>query len=224
MVDTSQYLDRAFCNVFAVTLRDSDANHVAGPPVIYLQGLSEVTTCTPLSRTANFTSCRLCVWLILQELQSENLPLTLARDTLDRMLMARLLDPPEDYPQWPLQYLLGCYARASQEIRALTTLKDKQSADTVQLDLQYCKQLIARNAGLLLSMGLFPQVNCKQSFHTPLFDLLMHHATPLQCHDHSLRALSTLTARLCSQRQHNKKVQHNSSATSQLQMALRLAS
>lgn len=162
------------------------------------------------------------VWSTLQELQAENQPLTLTRDTLDRMLMARLLDPPEEYPQWPLQYLLGCYARASQEIRALNTLKDKQSADTIQLDLQYCKQLIARNAGLLLSMGLFPQVACKQSFHTSLFNLLMHYATPLHCHDHSLHAMSTQALRGRSQRRRNRKVQHNSSATSQLQMALQL--
>lgn len=43
MVDTSAYLDRALCKVFAVCLRDSDANQGAEPPVIYLQGLAEVT-------------------------------------------------------------------------------------------------------------------------------------------------------------------------------------
>lgn len=54
MVDTPRYLDRALCNVFAVTLRNSDANQGADPPVIYLQGLSEVTMYTSLLRTANY--------------------------------------------------------------------------------------------------------------------------------------------------------------------------
>ena len=101
---------------------------------------------------------RLVACLARQELVSENAPLALTKDSLDRMMMARLLDPPEQYPQWPLDYLIGCYGRVSQEIRALTTLKDKEAADATQLDLQYCKQLITRNAGLLLTMALFPQV------------------------------------------------------------------
>ena len=52
--------------------------------------------------------------LVLQELAEErsgNSTLLLSRDEIDRVLMARLLDPPADYPQWPLHYLLGCYAR-----------------------------------------------------------------------------------------------------------------
>ena len=51
---------------------------------------------------------------MLQELAEErsgNSTLLLSRDEIDRVLMARLLDPPVDYPQWPLHYLLGCYAR-----------------------------------------------------------------------------------------------------------------
>lgn len=52
--------------------------------------------------------------MMLQELAEErsgNSALLLSRDEIDRVLMARLLDPPADYPQWPLHYLLGCYAR-----------------------------------------------------------------------------------------------------------------
>lgn len=124
----------------------------------------------------------------MQEFGAEGLPLALTKDTLDRMMMARLLDPPEQYPQWPLDYLIGCYGRVSQEIRALTLLKDKNAADAIQLDLQYCKQLISRNAGLLLSMALFPQVtstckncltcNCDSSdLMTKNPKLLMYHAS-----------------------------------------------
>ena len=43
MVDMSSYLDRALSRIFAVSLRESDAKQGAEPPVIYLQGLAEVT-------------------------------------------------------------------------------------------------------------------------------------------------------------------------------------
>ena len=76
--------------------------------------------------------------------------------------MARLLDAPEQYPQFPLHYLIGCYDRATAEMRALSSLRDKGAANRLQQDLQYCKELIASNAGLLLTMpdSLFPQVSC----------------------------------------------------------------
>ena len=51
---------------------------------------------------------------MLQELAEERSAqstLLLSRDEIDRVLMARLLDPPAGYPQWPLHYLLGSYAR-----------------------------------------------------------------------------------------------------------------
>lgn len=84
----------------------------------------------------------------------------LNKDTIDRAIMARLLDAPAQYPQWPLHYLIGCYGRAATEIRGLSTLKNKDAANRIQLNLQYCKELIASNAGLLLTMSdsLFPQV------------------------------------------------------------------
>lgn len=74
--------------------------------------------------------------------------------------MARLLDAPLQYPQWPLHYLIGCYGRATAETRQLSTVRDKDAANRLQQDLQYCKELIASNAGLLLTMSdsLFPQV------------------------------------------------------------------
>ena len=102
----------------------------------------------------------------LQEFQAESLPLLLTRDVLDRMIMARLLDAPAQYPQWPLAYLIGCYGRAAGEIRALSSFKDKSVADALQLDLQYCKDLIVANAGLLLTLedSLFPQVDLAARF------------------------------------------------------------
>ncbi len=98
--------------------------------------------------------------VMVQELQTEDRPLLFGKDTIDRAIMARLLDAPEQYPQWPLHYLIGCYGRATAEIRQISSLRDKDAANRLQLDLQYCKELIASNAGLLLTMAdsLFPQV------------------------------------------------------------------
>jgi hypothetical protein len=57
--------------------------------------------------------------ILLQELQQEQpgessgAALQLDKENVERALMARLSTPPTSYPQWPVQYLLGCYARAS---------------------------------------------------------------------------------------------------------------
>ncbi len=48
-----------------------------------------------------------------QELKAEapDAPLLLTKANLERALMARLMEPPETYPQWPVPYL--CAARAA---------------------------------------------------------------------------------------------------------------
>ncbi len=112
-----------------------------------------------------FTACE----LLVQELQTEARPLLFGKDTIDRAIMARLLDAPEQYPQWPLHYLMGCYGRATAEFRSLSTLRDKDAANRLQTNLQYCKELVASNAGLLLTMAdnLFPQVQDHSSSAMP---------------------------------------------------------
>ncbi|KAK9842407.1 hypothetical protein WJX84_011341 [Apatococcus fuscideae] len=76
----------------------------------------------------------------------------LHKDILDRVLMSRLLDPPAHYPQWPVHYLLGCYERASQQMRPVGSLKDKTFATHLQLALSEVKDLAVRYTGLLLTM------------------------------------------------------------------------
>lgn len=46
-----------------------------------------------------------------QELKAEapEAPVLLTKDSLERALMARLMEPPDAYPQWPVAYL--CAAR-----------------------------------------------------------------------------------------------------------------
>ncbi len=74
--------------------------------------------------------------VMVQELQAEGRPLLFGKDTIDRAIMARLLDPPEQYPQWPLHYLTGCYGRATAEIRQISSLRGRltvlQGADCFQ--------------------------------------------------------------------------------------------
>lgn len=169
MADDPQYEDQIIRRVFAISLRDQDADAAANPPVIYLKGLAEASMALLWSYLlTNFDGTQNdCNTLASQELKSEGSSLTLNKDTIDRAIMARLLDAPEQYPQWPLHYLIGCYGRGTAEIRALSTLRDKDAASKIQLDIQYCKELIASNAGLLLTMSdnLFPQV-CGLSPHS----------------------------------------------------------
>ncbi|GFH06625.1 U-box domain-containing protein, partial [Haematococcus lacustris] len=74
---------------------------------------------------------------------------------LDRVVVARLIEsPPEDYPQSPLQYLLGCYSRAIEEART------KAVADKPVLisALASCKELLVSYASLTLNGGIIPHV------------------------------------------------------------------
>ncbi|KAK9804240.1 hypothetical protein WJX72_002942 [[Myrmecia] bisecta] len=123
--------------VFAVTLDPSAGDPSASPPVLYLQSLH-------------------------QELQSENqgqpAGQLFQKDNLERVLMSRLMEGAGvSYPQPPLQYLLGCYARALEEFRASSTLKDKAALEGLQQALQFGRELIVSYAGLLLTIEMFPQ-------------------------------------------------------------------
>ena len=79
--------------------------------------------------------------------------------------MARLMEAPGD--RWPVFYLVGCYARASDEFRAATAL-----LTAVQAVLSLSKQLAVSYSGLLLTLDLFPQVRCRPACtslgHPPL--------------------------------------------------------
>ena len=73
--------------------------------------------------------------------------------------MARLMEDLGD--QWPVFYLVGCYARASDEFRAATTLRSPAVMAAVQAALSVSKQLAVSYSGLLLTMDLFPQARCR---------------------------------------------------------------
>ena len=162
-MDASQAEDAALRRVFAVTLSQEQATE----GVAYLGGLAQVSQ-------ALLLLLRLpCLALVLQrrdslcvgaeqELQAENgahaAPVLLSKDNLERALMARLMEDAGD--QWPVFYLVGCYARASNEFRAASALRSPAAAVAVQAALSLSKQLAVSYSGLLLTMDLFPQARC----------------------------------------------------------------
>jgi hypothetical protein len=89
--------------------------------------------------------------------QTEDL-LLITSDTLERVLMARLLEPPASYPLATVPYLLGCYGRAYNESRALSSLKEQALADKAYETLQYAKSLCVSYVGHTLLLDMFPQV------------------------------------------------------------------
>ncbi len=87
--------------------------------------------------------------------------LLLSKDLLDSVIVSRLIEsPPSSYPQFPLHYLLGCYARASAEMRTRAVADSPQLSAAVQA----CKELIVSYAGLLLVAGVVPQVSLQSSW------------------------------------------------------------
>lgn len=135
--------------------------------VAYLGGLAQVSQALVLLLQLP-CSALVPQWLHLlcvgaeQELQAENgahdAPVLLSKDNLERALMARLMEDPGD--QWPVFYLIGCYARASNEFRAASALRSPTAAAAVQAALSLSKQLAVSYSGLLLTMDLFPQARC----------------------------------------------------------------
>lgn len=100
---------------------------------------------------------------------------TLDASTLDRALIARLIEsPPADYPQAPVQYLLGCYDRTAAELRQAASNPDVQAAVTAARD------LIINYLGLALFAGVVPQspAQAARGALQLLDSLLLRHGLP----------------------------------------------
>jgi hypothetical protein len=96
-----------------------------------------------------------------QELTSANAPLRLTQDLLDPVVVARLIEePPENYPLAPFHYLLSCYARASEELRALGHIRDAAAQQAVQAAVLACRDLAVSYCCLTLTAGFIPEVSC----------------------------------------------------------------
>ena len=97
----------------------------------------------------------------MQEISEESgIPtsqLLLCRNNLERALMARLMEA-NGSSEWPLHYLMACYGRLSDELRALTTIRNQAELERITSTLIYGKQLTVSYSGLLINMDMFPQV------------------------------------------------------------------
>ncbi|KAG1664460.1 hypothetical protein FOA52_006306 [Chlamydomonas sp. UWO 241] len=99
--------------VFAVTLQTGSTQPSANPPVVFLEGLASELAASGAAGPV------------------------VSSDLLDRVVVARLIEsPPDSYRQSAVQYLLGCYARASTEQRA------RGVAEATAALLKTCKELI----------------------------------------------------------------------------------
>lgn len=83
------------------------------------------------------------------ELLSQNHPLLLRGDLLERVVMEKLSALDQDSEQ-PFFYLVGCYSRAIEEGRKVQTMKDKVVLAKIQDALHQTKELAVSYAGLLL--------------------------------------------------------------------------
>lgn len=93
----------------------------------------------------------------------------LTGEVLDRVLVNRLIEaPPNQYPQAPFQYLLGCCTRGSAELRALPA-QPSEAQQRIRDDLTACRELLVSYAGLILTgSGVVPEVRaCRMCPVTP---------------------------------------------------------
>lgn len=98
-----------------------------------------------------------------QELADEGAspPLQLGAATLDRAIVARLIEaPPSSYPQPPLHYLLGCYGRASDALRSAGGGRGDaaERARLVEVVSEARAQLVQYAVLLLSGSGVVPEV------------------------------------------------------------------
>lgn len=100
----------------------------------------------------------------MQEIREEqsgsnsDITILLNADLIERALMSRLSDPPASYPQWPVQYLLGSYARAVREIQSLEmNTKDPAEKSKLSDTLALCRKLSVSFVGFALFFEMFPQ-------------------------------------------------------------------
>lgn len=87
-------------------------------------------------------------------------PVLMSQDNLDQVLVSRLIEaPPEQYPLQPFNYLLGCYERASQELRHIPASADPQAQQQLRALVLSCREQLVSYAALLLAgSGIIPEV------------------------------------------------------------------
>lgn len=133
------FQDGVLRKIFAVALKPSHVDANASPPVVHLADLEQELR-AEASGTDNSTA-----------------PLMIDQDSIERALMSRLSSPPASYPQWPVQYLMGCYNRAMEEARSVSLLKDAADQQRLIDSLTLARQLAVSYTGFILTLEMFPQ-------------------------------------------------------------------
>jgi hypothetical protein len=102
------------------------------------------------------------------------------KDMLDLIFVNRLIEsPPEQYPQPPFQYLLGCFARAVNELRSVSPRHPPEVQQHLQGTIAACKELLVSYAALILTAsGVVPEVGMRScALMSVGFGLLAHCAS-----------------------------------------------
>ncbi|PIA30355.1 hypothetical protein AQUCO_05600056v1 [Aquilegia coerulea] len=110
------------------------------------------------------------------ELLSEDKPLMLCYDLLDRVLIGRLSG---EFPgaESPFTYLVGCYRRAYEEGKKISSIKDQTLSSELEFVVRQVKKLAVSYCRLHLgSPGMFPDnddSNANKSAGSPLLSLII---------------------------------------------------
>jgi hypothetical protein len=109
--------------------------------------------------------------------QQQQAPPLMSQHAIDRIVVSRLIEEaPQQYPQHPLHYLLGCYERADKELRALPAAaaaaaaaaaggdggsggQQQQQQQGLRATVVATQELLVSYAGLILTgSGVVPEV------------------------------------------------------------------
>ena len=106
------------------------------------------------------------------EILSEDRELRLSRDLMERVLIDRLSGDFQS-AEAPFPYLLGCYRRAYDEGKKITSMKDKNLRSEMELVVKQSKKLSVSYCRIHLgNPGMFPNWDTNRLSVSPLLSLI----------------------------------------------------
>lgn len=147
-------------SVFSLTLqstRDGQRSDRDAPPVHFLKTLAEVGFSLVVGgKQPIFISHGVYG---AQEVQSEGCDVsnTLDPSLIERSLMCRLSEPPQNCCIWPVQYLIGCHRRSMELLKQAQNDSSQASDESLIHALHLARQLSVSYTGFILQMQMFPQ-------------------------------------------------------------------
>jgi len=127
-----------------------------GPPLHFLKTLVEVGSPLGVKKSPAFVSHGVCN---VQETRSEGSDIsnTLDHSIIERALMCRLSEPPENSGIWPVQYLIGCHRRSMEMLQRVQNDASQKEKVSLTNALHLARQLSISYSGFILQMQMFPQ-------------------------------------------------------------------